>query len=62
MIYFELKQSFHKILQSLATKDINIDEEYQLQIHSTEQNLQMTRNAQFVAMETLDVLRMNIMI
>ena len=42
-------------------KDLNIDEEYQQQIHSTQQNLQMTRYAQFVAMETLDVLRMNIM-
>ena len=50
------------MLQSLAMKDLNIDQEYQTQIHSTQQNLQMTRYAQFIAMEIIVVLRMNIMI
>ena len=59
---FWIKQIFHKILQNLAMKDININEEYQMEIHSTQQNLQMTRYAQFIAMEIIVVLRTNIMI
>ena len=43
-------------------KALNIDVEYQMQIHSTQQNLQMTRYAQFIAMEIIVVLRTNIMI